>query len=576
MKRSGRGAAAGSGPGAAGLGPSSSPPPPTPTTFFNLSSLSFFSSSSSSNSRSRPDTTGLAVPATTGGVATFANGATFGDPFRPERDDPSSFNTRTQQAQSLPQQQQQQQQRQQQQSQQSPSTFRGLRRRATSSYSLRDRHGVGTALSIDTNEPAQQYGGGGRTTTANNNNSNGETVVIDNGQPPALPDFALSSAAKLSSSRDTDVFSPRFTSAAKSSLDIARGYFQQTSSSSSSNNNNNNNHNNYNNNVRMLSRTGTGGATVNGFPTAGGMMAPPPPSMGPPGESNLVHQHIQEMANKRISTLEYLRKAHEGRVYWFNTLLFDKPDLAKMPYFDPRRLARRATNYLLLGLSLPTVIDLNSATPLEFLRSLNLLLTEFDSFQQLHSEPGGPTSTLSRARIPQMFRRATPSSKARRSSSANNEIIMEGSETGSGGGGGGGADGTYSAPGPSSSNSGLSVGNGLGGSASVVSFGQCEGDMLPGEEYVHLLTPSLPFDPDFFETFATLCDVLIDAYSRLLSLLATPRDCNAAVAELFTKADARVRKIIVQGIVKEFEDTSRAGVKTEVANVGKIVIGGLM
>lgn len=241
-----------------------------------------------------------------------------------------------------------------------------------------------------------------------------------------------------------------------------------------------------------------------------------------------------------------------------------------MPYFDTRRLARRATNYLLLGLSLPTVIDLNSATPLEFLRSLNLLLTEFDSFQQLHSETGGTTSTLSRARIPHMFRRATPSAKARRSSSANNEVIMEGSEAGAGGPGG------ASASGPSSSNNGLSVGNGLGGSASVVSFGQCEGDMMPGEEYVHLLTPSLPFDPDFFETFATLCDVLIDAYSRLLNLLATPRDCNAVVAELFTKADSRVRKIIVQGIVKEFEDTSRGGVKTEMANVGKIVIGGLM
>lgn len=242
-----------------------------------------------------------------------------------------------------------------------------------------------------------------------------------------------------------------------------------------------------------------------------------------------------------------------------------------MPYFDPRRLARRATNYLLLGLSLPTVIDLNSATPLEFLRSLNLLLTEFDSFQQLHSENGGTTSTLSRARIPQMFRRATPSAKVRRSSSANNEILYEGTESGTAGG----PNGT-SAGGPSSSVGGLTVGNGLGGSASVVSFGQCEADLLPGEEYVHLLTPSLPFDPDFFETFATLCDVLVDAYTRLLTLLASPRDCNAAVAELFTKADARVRKIIVQGIVKEFEDTSRAGVKTEVANVGKVVIGGLM
>lgn len=267
----------------------------------------------------------------------------------------------------------------------------------------------------------------------------------------------------------------------------------------------------------------------------------------------------------------FLFDSHEGRVYWFNTLLFDKPDLARMAYFDTRRLARRATNYLLLGLSLPTVVDLNSTTPLEFLRSLNLLLSEFDTFQSLHPETGGGSSGLGRARIPNLnvFRRATPSVKARRSSSANNEILYEDGAMPNGSGGG-------SVSGAASSSAGTSIMNGLGGSASVVSFGQSEADLLPGEEYVHLLTPSLPFDPDFFETFATLCDVLIDAYTRLLSLLRTPRECTAAVAELFTKADSRVRKIIVQGIVKEFEDTSRNGVRTEVANVGKIVLGGLM
>lgn len=260
-----------------------------------------------------------------------------------------------------------------------------------------------------------------------------------------------------------------------------------------------------------------------------------------------------------------------------------------MPYFDTRRLARRATNYLLLGLSLPTVIDLNSNTPIEFLRSLNLLLSEFESFQSLHPETGGTGSGLARARMPNLnvFRRATPSAKSRRSSSANNEILYEDGGGGGGGGGGGmmingggsvgGAGSISGMSGISSAGGSVSVGgNGLGGSASVVQFGQSEADLLPGEEYVHLLTPSLPFDPDFFETFATLCDVLIDAYTRLLSLIPAPRDCNAAVAELFTKADSRVRKIIVQGVVKEFEDTSRNGVRSEVANVGKIVLSGLM
>lgn len=118
-------------------------------------------------------------------------------------------------------------------------------------------------------------------------------------------------------------------------------------------------------------------------------------------------------------------------------------------------------------------------------------------------------------------------------------------------------------------------GNPSSGSANS-SFPISENDLLPGEEYTHLLTPSLPFDPDFYETFATLCDVLIDCYTKLMSLVGTPRECSPFVAEMFTKADARVRKIIVQGVVKEFEDCSRSGVKSEVAGVGKVVLGGLM
>lgn len=238
-------------------------------------------------------------------------------------------------------------------------------------------------------------------------------------------------------------------------------------------------------------------------------------------------------------------------MYWFNTLLFTKADLSKIPYFEHRKLARRATNYLLLGLSLPTVLDLNSSNALEFLRTLNALLSEFESFQQIHP-PDGSASSMSRARIPQMFKRATgvTASKARRTSSAADIGLPFGSE------------GTYESSGA--------------GNHPVSSFPSSENDLLPGEEYTHLLTPSLPFDPDFYETFATLCDVLIDCYQKLMQLVPTPKDCGPAIAEAFTHADKKVRKIIVNGVVKEFEDASRAGVRAEVAGVGKVVLGGLM
>jgi hypothetical protein len=239
-------------------------------------------------------------------------------------------------------------------------------------------------------------------------------------------------------------------------------------------------------------------------------------------------------------------------VYWFNTLLFNKSDLQKLPYFDSRKLARRATNYLILGLSLPTVIDLSGSNAFEFLKTMNALLAEFESFQQIHPPDG--SSSLSRGRFPQMFKRTATGGKGRRSSSAAEIGLPMGAE-----------------------DSKFSNGTVSGGSTnSGTNFSAGDTDLLPGEEYTYLLTPSLPFDPDFYETFATLCDVLIDCYTKTMSLASAPKECNPVVAEMFTKADARIRKIIVQGVVKEFEDSSRGGVKGEVAGVGRVVLGGLM
>ncbi|KAI1158025.1 hypothetical protein F5B18DRAFT_122925 [Nemania serpens] len=363
---------------------------------------------------------------------------------------------------------------------------------------------------------ASNAGGGG----------GGGQIITDATAPPALPDYALPAAAKITS-RDADAI------VSLSSVDSFS---------------------------KMISRTMS--APSNGlYQTMSGVAAAAPSSTSPkssvpmlPTEMPSLYSHIQDVTSKRISTLDYLRKAHEGRIYWFNTLLFDKPDLARMPFFDSRKLARRATNYLLLGLSIPVVIDLNSSTPLEFLRSLNTLLTEFDSYQQIHTENGVSSSSLSRARLPQMFRR--PGGKGRRQSGA--------------------ASLEYADPNGASFNKDGSAVNAV--PASVINFGLGgEGnDLLAGEDYTHLLTPNLPFDPDFFETFATLCDVLIDCYSRLMGLLTSPKDCTPMIVELFTKADQRVRKIIIQGVVKEFEDSSRTGLKQEVANVGKVVLGGLM
>lgn len=252
--------------------------------------------------------------------------------------------------------------------------------------------------------------------------------------------------------------------------------------------------------------------------------------------------------------------SHEGRVYWFNTVHFSRTDICRLPYFEPRKLARRAINYLLLGLSLPPILDVNS-TPHEYLRALNGLLLEFEAFQQVHPPDGSSSSTLARARIPQMFKRAAHAgTKARRASSAT-EIGL---------------------PMQSSDPSDLkemtgNIAPSATAAAAVVTFPHTESsDLLPGEEYSYLLTPSLPFEPDFFETFTTLCDVLIDCYTRLIALVSTPSVCTVALGEMFSKADAKLRKVIVAGVVREFEDASRNNSRNEINGVSRVVLGGLL
>ncbi len=299
------------------------------------------------------------------------------------------------------------------------------------------------------------------------------------------------------------------------------------------------------------------------------------------------------------------RSRHEGRIFWFNTIQFSKADVSRLPSYTPTRLARRATNYLLLGMSIPAVLDIHppphpqhtsamsGAIAHDYLRSLNSLLSEFESFQQLHPQDGSSTSSLSRARIPQMFKRA--GTRPRKSSGPVSEIGMPLQQT-------------TSAPAmpehPASSSHGhqpsLDTTNHSFSSSSTTlaappsvpppasfptlssfpppaAFDAPNSSLLPNEgSYTHLLTPPLPFTPDFFTVFSTLCDVLIDAYQRLLRLLSGPNVCTPVLSETFSKVDARIRKVMVGGIVREFENTCRESAKRELMGVQKVVLAGLM
>ncbi|KAK5729474.1 hypothetical protein LTR17_011894 [Elasticomyces elasticus] len=254
---------------------------------------------------------------------------------------------------------------------------------------------------------------------------------------------------------------------------------------------------------------------------------------------NSLYQSIHEISAKRMATVDYLRKSS------LHTTI---------PSLHTQKLGRRAANYLALGYSLPLLLDLNSGSPLEYLKSLTALLQEFETYSGLDSGSG----SLSRAKVGQMFKTGmglgnrSGMRSGRRTSAVTDSIALDASRAS-----------LLTLPGQ--------VGGDGGNSPSDTTS-----PIMNGHDFHHLLTPHLPFDPDFNTTFATLCDTLIDTYANLLSIISGPEACTPMVGEAFAKADKAVRKILVANVMREFEDGTRQGVKTEVAGLGKLVLGGLM
>lgn len=333
---------------------------------------------------------------------------------------------------------------------------------------------------------------------------------------------------------------------------------------------------------------------------------------------NYLHAHIQELSHKRIATLDYLRRSHEGKLFYFNTIHLSKIDISKIQSYTPNRLARRATSYFLLGLSIPAVLDQHplphsSASPqtlstfaLEYLKDLNSLLTEFETYQTYHPTDGSHVSSLSRARLPSMFKRSGTTTRPRKSSSglqpevasqisppavpeavstrqrdylhASSSASIDTNHT------------SFSSTAPtvvsmansattSTTTSHLPAQPSFATAATYPPPAPPEAQnsttVVSEPQYTRLVTPPLPFSPDFTTVFATLCDVLIAIYSLLQQTLQSPASVSSPLAEVFSKTDARIRKIVVAGIIKDFEGVVRDNVRTEIAGVQRVVLGGL-
>ncbi|KAK6517354.1 hypothetical protein TWF281_004010 [Arthrobotrys megalospora] len=298
-------------------------------------------------------------------------------------------------------------------------------------------------------------------------------------------------------------------------------------------------------------------APTNGTSTPVPTATAPTAAAHPPSMYDTVH----EIAEKRINTLDYLRRAHEGRVFWYNTVQFTREDLPRRVQPDQRKLSKRAATFFVLGQSIPSVLDLATSNPIEYLRALNSLLAEFDTYQATHDGTSTSSAAKGMGRV-KLWSTRNSAQKVRRGSSAAQ----------------GGIDGLYHFTAmdalEKTRTGGFMHHNPL--PAPMGGHSSSNSDDPNGDDFSYLVHSSLPFEPDYYETFATLCDVLIDAYSRVLTLINSPTACSVGVGDSFIKADAKIRKTVLSTVVREFEDASRTSIKTEIVSLAKNVLGSLV
>lgn len=104
------------------------------------------------------------------------------------------------------------------------------------------------------------------------------------------------------------------------------------------------------------------------------------PSLGlPPNQMDL----MRDTVNKRIMTLTYLRSTHEGKMYWFNTVLLTKECLSDT--FNVTTMKKRAYRLAVLAMSLASLFDIQ--TPSEYLKALTALMTDYEAFQDETIKP---------------------------------------------------------------------------------------------------------------------------------------------------------------------------------------------
>lgn len=83
---------------------------------------------------------------------------------------------------------------------------------------------------------------------------------------------------------------------------------------------------------------------------------------------------MEFIVQKRVENLEYIRKFHEGQVFWMNTVKVSPSEIEKA--YQSQTLQKRLEQWFTLGMSMAPLIQIDNGY--EFVRACSQLLEEFE------------------------------------------------------------------------------------------------------------------------------------------------------------------------------------------------------
>ncbi len=90
--------------------------------------------------------------------------------------------------------------------------------------------------------------------------------------------------------------------------------------------------------------------------------------------SKAKNEMIEYIVNKRVRNLDYLRRVHEGNVFWLNIVKIQTCDIER--FYQPQTLQKRVQQWFYLGMSIAPLLGKEHGW--SFLRACSQLMEEYE------------------------------------------------------------------------------------------------------------------------------------------------------------------------------------------------------